>query len=73
MNCISTETLKVKLFHIGVVSRIISILSRMAARPLMIPYTHSGERSCNQWQYNLQNVVAVNDWDEEAQLKWFKV
>ena len=45
----------------------------MAARPLMVPDAYSGEGSWSQWQYHFQNVVAVNDWSEEAQLKWPKV
>ena len=45
----------------------------MAARPLMVPNAYSGEGSWSQWQYHFQNIVAVNDWNEEAQLKWLKV
>ena len=39
----------------------------------MVPDTYSGKWSWSQWQYHFQNVVAVNDWKEEAQLKWLKV
>lgn len=45
----------------------------MAARPLVLPEPYSGEGSWEQWIYHFRNVVAVNDWNEEAQLKWLKV
>ena len=44
----------------------------MAARPLVVPDAYSGEGSWSQW-HHFQNVVVVNDWNEEAQLKWLKV
>eukprot|EP00731_Ephydatia_muelleri_P006907 Em0003g1155a len=45
----------------------------MAARPLVMPEIFNGDSSWDQWIYHFENVAVVNDWDEDARLRWLKV
>ena len=43
------------------------------ASPLVLPDPFNGEGSWEQWSYHIANVTAVNDWGNEAKLKWLKL
>ena len=45
----------------------------MAARHLIVTDVFDGEGSWKQWIRHLGNAAAVNNWDDEAILKWLKV
>lgn len=45
----------------------------MASRPSVIPDAFNGDGSWEQWSYHFTNVAEVNEWDNEAKLKWLKV
>ena len=42
-------------------------------RPLLLPEKFSGEGEWSQWICHFENVAAVNSWNEECKLLWFKV
>lgn len=43
------------------------------ARPLVTPEAFNGEGSWTEWYFHFKNVVEINDWNEDSQLKWLKV
>lgn len=47
----------------------------MAARPLILPDTFSGEKGCTwtEWKYHFQNIATVNEWTEAQRLQWLRV
>ena len=52
----------------------IGIVSRMAARPVVLPDTFSGKGSWTEWKYHFDYVVKVNEWNDDAEkLQWSQV
>ncbi len=45
----------------------------MAARPVVLPDTFSGEGSWTEWKYHFENVAKVNEWNEAKKLQWLRV
>ena len=38
-----------------------------------MPEIFNGDSSWDQWIYHFEKVAVVNDWDEDARLRWLKV
>ena len=47
----------------------------MAAEPLLLPDTFSGEKGCTwtKWKYHFQNMATVNEWTDAQRLQWLWV
>ena len=45
----------------------------MAAKPLVLPDSFSGETSWDEWICHFENVADVNSWNNEQKLKWLRV
>ena len=45
----------------------------MAARPLVLPDTFTGNGNWSQWIYHFESVSEVNEWDDTKKLVWLKV
>ena len=44
----------------------------MAARPLVLPETVSGEGCWSDWREHFGSVATLNDWDDAAKLRWIR-
>ena len=40
---------------------------------MVLPETYAGDKDLEQWIYHFENVVAVNEWTDDAKLLWLKV
>ena len=45
----------------------------MAQKPVVLPEVFTGEKNWEDWIDHFDSVAAVNNWDEEAKLKWLRV
>ena len=45
----------------------------MAAKPVVLPDTFTGEASWDEWFCHFENVSDVNGWDDDQKLKFLKV
>ena len=45
----------------------------MASKPLVLPETYKGEDGWDEWIVRFENIASVNNWNDEAKLKWIKV
>ena len=45
----------------------------LSMKPVVLPETHDGTQSWDEWDFHFQNVATVNGWDDTQKLRWLRV